>query len=144
VGGKGDFPSPFPASGRGKPVKAPRILIVEDDAFCREAMERLLQDSGYETQSCSCGKEALARLTEEGFDILVTDFQMPGMHGLDLISKAREIVPNLVMVLMSGLPQQTISQQLKEMGVDGFLSKPLDWNALSILLGELIRVKGKD
>ena len=107
-------------------------------------MERLLQDSGYETQSCSCGKEALARLTEEGFDILVTDFQMPGMHGLDLISKAREIVPNLVMVLMSGFPQQTISQQLKEMGVDGFLSKPLDWNALSILLGELIRVKGKD
>lgn len=118
-------------------MKAPRILIVEDDAFCREAMERLLQNSGYETRSCSCGKEALARLAEEVFDILITDFRMPGMDGLELISQARKMGPAMAVILVTGIPPEDLVDRLRRTRVNGYLPKPLDWKELSLLLESL-------
>lgn len=121
---------------------AKRILIVEDDTTCREALEQLLQNLGFETQSCSCGREAMAILETQIYDILITDFQMPGMNGLELIGKAREISPNLAIVLVSGLPQEEFRTRLGKTGVNGFLTKPLDWAELSFLLGKLSQEKG--
>ena len=120
---------------------AKRILIIEDDAFCREAMEHLLQSLGYETHSCSCGKEAVARLAEEVFDIIITDFQMPGMDGLELIEKAREMDPTLALILVTGVPPEDLGDRLKKSKLDAFLSKPLDWQELSLLLESLCRMK---
>jgi CheY-like chemotaxis protein len=136
---------PFRLSGgkRGGAMKAPKILIAEDDAFFRDALENLLQSSGYETRSCSSGKEAMARLADEVFDILITDFHMPGMDGLELIGKARNMDPTLAMILVTGVPPEDLGDRLKKSKVDGFLSKPLDWQELSLLLESLDRRKGK-
>jgi len=124
-------------------MKAPKILIAEDDAFFRDAMERLLESSGYETRSCSCGKEAVARLAEEVFDILITDFQMPGMDGLELIRRARNMDPTMAMILVTGVPPEDLGDRLKKSRLDAFLSKPLDWQELSLLLESLCRMKGQ-
>ena len=125
-------------------MKAPKILIAEDDAFFRDAMERLLESSGYETRSCSCGKEAVARLAEKAFDILITDFHMPGMDGLELIEKGRNITPMLAAILVTGVPREDLAGRLKKSKVNGFLSKPIDWKELSLLLEGLSRMKGQD
>jgi DNA-binding NtrC family response regulator len=122
-------------------MKVPKILIAEDDAFFRDSMERLLQISGYETRSCSCGKEALARLAEEVFDILISDFRMPGMDGLELIGKARNMDPTMAMILVTGVPPEDLGDRLKKSRLDAFLSKPLDWQGLSLLLESLCRMK---
>jgi len=124
-------------------MKAPKILIAEDDAFFRDSMERLLESSGYETRSCFCGKEALARLGEEVFDILITDFQMPGMDGLELIGKARNMDPTMAMILVTGVPPEDLGDRLKKSRVNGFLSKPLDWQNLILLLESLVQMKGE-
>jgi CheY-like chemotaxis protein len=124
-------------------MKAPKILIAEDNAFFRDAMERLLESSGYETRSCSCGKEAVARLAEEVFDILITDFQMPGMDGLELIRRARNMDPTMAMILVTGVPPEDLGDRLKKSKLDAFLSKPLDWQELSLLLESLCRMKGQ-
>jgi len=142
AGGK-DFSSLTPGCKRGGAMEAKKILIAEDDAFFRDALERLLQSSGYETRSCSCGREAVARLEEETFDILITDLQMPGMDGLELIEKARNMDPGLAMILVTGVPPDELGDRLKKSKVNGFLSKPIDWQELSLLLEGLGRMKGQ-
>ena len=124
-------------------MKAKKILIAEDDAIFRDAMERLLENSGYETRSYSCGKEAVARLGEEVFDILITDFQMPGMDGLELIRKARNMDPTMAMILVTGVPPEDLGDRLKKSRLDAFFPKPLDWQELSLLLKSLCRMKGQ-
>ncbi len=120
-------------------MEAKKILIAEDDAFCRDAMERLLQSSGYETRSCSCGKEALAFLEKEAFDLLITDLQMPGMEGLELIENSRKKNPTLATILVTGVPPGDLGYRLRRARVNGFLSKPVDWQELYFLLENLSR-----
>jgi CheY-like chemotaxis protein len=118
-------------------MKTRKILIAEDDAFSRGAMEKLLQNYNYETFSCALPEEAIARLKQESFYILITDLHMPGMDGFELIRKARMIQPRLLTILMTGFPTDEIKCRAKEEGVDGFFSKPVDWDELYTLLDTL-------
>ena len=116
----------------------PRILIVEDDEFSRGAMEKLLQSYDYETFSCALAEEAIARLKQESFSLLITDLHMPGMDGFELIRKARMIRPELSTILITGFPTEGVQTKAKEERVDGFFSKPVDWDELYTLLDTLL------
>jgi DNA-binding response OmpR family regulator len=123
-------------------MKNRKILIVEDDAFSRGVMEKLLQSYDYETFSCALAEEAIARLKQESFNILISDLHMPGMDGFELIRNARKIQPGLSTILVTGFPAEEIKLKVREERVDGFFSKPVDWDELYALLDTLSRRTG--
>lgn len=114
-----------------------RILIAEDDPICRGMMAELLRLWTHDARSCCSGEEAITWLGKEPFDILITDFRMPGMDGLALIDKARDIRPGLATVLMTGVPQEDLSERLHQSGVTAFFPKPPDLQELSLFLGRV-------
>jgi DNA-binding response OmpR family regulator len=122
-------------------MKTTKILIVEDDVFSRGAMEKILESYHYEASSCGTAEEAVIKLEEEFFGILITDLQMPRMDGLELIREARKIHPEILTILMTGLATEDIKLKAKEEGVNGFFSKPIEWDELIALLGVLTRTK---
>lgn len=95
-----------------------RILVVDDDPFMRECTARLLSDEGYEVQTANDGKAALDRLQNERWELLLTDFSMPGCPGEQLAVEAKRLSPGILVLLMSGLPRDRTA------AVDGFLRKP--------------------
>jgi two-component system response regulator FlrC len=111
-------------------MKAQKILIVEDDVSHRAAMENVLQLHGYETCSCGSAEHAIPKIREESFEILVTDFQMGGMDGLQLIREARRVKPEISAVLVTGLETEEMRVKAAEQGVDGFFPKPVEWDEL--------------
>ena len=118
-------------------MKKRKILIVDDDTFSRGAMEKLLQTCNYETFSCALAEEAIARLKQGSFNLLITDLHMPGMDGFELIRNAKTIHPDLRTIMITGFPSDEIKSKAKEEGVDGFFSKPIGWDELYELLGTL-------
>jgi DNA-binding response OmpR family regulator len=120
-------------------MKSKKILIVEDDVFSRGAMEKIPESHNYETSSCGTAEEAVIKLQEESFGILITDLQMGGMDGLELIREARRIYPEISTILMTGLGTDEIRLRAKEGGVNGFFPKPIDWGELIGLLDVLTR-----
>jgi len=122
-------------------MKIKRILIVEDDEFSRGAMEKLLQSSGYEVESSSNGEEALKSLNEKYFDILITDLQMPGVDGFELIQKAKVIQPNLKTEIITGFVNEETEGRVKAKEIDGLFQKPIVWEKLFLFLGHLLRSK---
>jgi len=118
-------------------MKTRKILIVDDDRFSRGAMEKLLQCHNYETFSCALAEEAMARLKQESFNILITDLHMPGMDGFELIRNARMIQPGLLTVMTTGFSTEDVKCRAKEEKLDGFFSKPVDWDELHTLLDTL-------
>ena len=76
----------------------PRIVVADDEASARSGLGTLLRDEGFEVILAEDGPTALSCVQESNPDILVTDLRMPGMDGIELLRKAREVDPELVVV----------------------------------------------
>jgi DNA-binding NtrC family response regulator len=101
-----------------------KILIVDDDRVVLASCKRILQSEGYEVILTSSVKEALQRLEEKKFDILLVDVIMPEYDGMYLIGNVRENLPHLPILVMSGYPTpETISSGMR-MGATHFIAKP--------------------
>jgi DNA-binding NtrC family response regulator len=77
------------------------------------------------------------KLREESFGILITDFQMRGMDGLELIREAKRIHPGILTILVTGLVTEEMRVRVETQGVNGFLPKPIEWDELIRFLGAL-------
>ena len=109
-------------TGHGKVV-----LLVDDEVEILDALEKILSDKDYQTLSASNGVEALELFEQhrDRIDVLLTDVIMPGMSGIDLIQKAKDLKPSLKVVAMSGLETMgSLEEKLGEHCVDGHLFKP--------------------
>lgn len=78
------------------------ILLVDDDLACRCALRLALKRAGYEVSEAGNGSEALERLQKADFDLMITDVIMPEKEGLETLVEAREQLPNLPVIVMSG------------------------------------------
>jgi DNA-binding response OmpR family regulator len=102
-----------------------RILVVDDDEPTRRILSRLLTGEGYDVDACEDGEHALAQLRVTHYDVLVTDWVMPGMSGLDLLSAARAQCDTLRCMVISGQPQ--VAGMPKDVA---WLAKPIDVDQL--------------
>ena len=92
-----------------------RILIVDDEENVVALFRRVLTKKGYAVQGASTAEEALAKLEMELFDLVVTDLKMPGMSGLELLRKGRQLAPSTPFVLLTAFGTvQTAVQAMKE------------------------------
>jgi CheY-like chemotaxis protein len=82
-----------------------RILLVDDNANGLAARKSVLQELGHSVFTATSGADALDQFTAEPFDLVVTDYKMPRMDGLELISRLRAQVPTLPIVLLSGFSE---------------------------------------
>jgi two-component system, NtrC family, response regulator HydG len=84
------------------PEKIPEILLVDDNRQGLIARKTLLQELGYHVSTATNGEEALDLLAKQKFDIIVTDFKMPRMDGIELIQRIRAQQPHARVILLSG------------------------------------------
>ena len=83
-------------------VPAPKILLVDDNHDGLLVRRHVLQEAGFEVQMASGGREALDLFSSDRFDVVVTDYRMPGMNGIELISRLRALEGNARIILLSG------------------------------------------
>jgi DNA-binding NtrC family response regulator len=114
--------------------KQVRILVVDDEPHVRMSLACWFREEGYEVEVASGGKEALAALARDGANILLVDIKMPGMDGLELQRRARELAPDATIVIMTAYASvETAVQALKE-GAYDYIVKPFDPEEVSRLV----------
>jgi two-component system cell cycle response regulator CpdR len=103
-----------------------RILLADDDAAARELVQRALASDGHDVTATHDGTEALERLQGGGadFDLLISDVQMPGLDGIELIEKALAITPKMRVILMSGFSDELERAKHLKSRIAGQISKP--------------------
>jgi DNA-binding NtrC family response regulator len=98
------------------------ILIVDDEAIIRDFLSEVLED--YDVAVACDGDEAIAKLKERSFDLIITDLRMPKVPGQEVVKAARELRPDAKVVVISGYSSlHTVSQSVTH-GACAFLSKP--------------------
>jgi len=118
----------------------PRVLLVDDSAAIREALGAILRDAGYVVQMACNGLEAWTQLCQGGVDLLVTDLEMPHLHGLALIEKCRRVeeTATLPILALSSRTAQHKRQEVRDAGADSFLGKPVSQESLLVAIGKLL------
>ncbi|MFO0907625.1 MAG: response regulator [Isosphaeraceae bacterium] len=105
-----------------------RVLLVEDTAFLREALSRVLRRQGYEVVEASDGQAALRLLESELPDLVVTDLAMPVMDGIELIHRLRndDRTATLPILVVTAEPTIQAERSARRAGAAAVLPKPLD------------------
>lgn len=110
-----------------------RLLVADDDDAIRTTLVRGLGAHGYDVSTARDGIEALERLAEGHFDLVVTDINMPTMDGIELLLKLVEQRPGLKVIAISGgglFPKHELLEDARLLGAVDILEKPFDIDAL--------------
>lgn len=102
------------------------ILVVDDEPGVRNVTRRVLERAGFEVAAAGDVEEAVAALDQRGpFDLVLTDLYLPGGNGKDVAGRARERLPGVPVVLMSGYSERSEQDELlQQAGITDYLSKP--------------------
>jgi len=111
-----------------------RLLIVDDEANARTALAELLRDEGYAVETAADGFKALPKVEEFAPDLLLTDLRMPGIDGIELMRKAREIDPEITSVVMTAHGTIDTAVGAMRQGAADYLTKPINVDELVIVL----------
>ncbi len=111
-----------------------RILVVDDEAGARSALEKLLRSEGYAVETAENGEVALERIAETSPDAVVTDLQMPIMGGMELLMRIREISKALPVIVATSIQELESAISAMRAGADDYLVKPIDFDALLVSL----------
>jgi putative nucleotidyltransferase with HDIG domain len=103
----------------------PRLLIVDDESVVRSVLRDLLDDS-YDCAEASSAEEALDQLSISTFDLVISDITMSGMSGLEMIPHIKDISPDTVIVMISGMQTMESAINALRLGAYDYLMKPFD------------------
>ena len=118
-----------------------RILVVDDDPKSRNILERLLTLTDYEVEIVKSGEEAVKRLKRSEFNLVLTDLDMPGMDGLELLSHVKSQYPDVPVIVVTGLVSEESRNEALEVGAVGLLSKPYTRDQLLAIISEFLTKK---
>ncbi len=103
-----------------------RILVVDDEAAIRDSLKMTLEYAGYEFVGAATGQEALALAERELPDVVLLDIKMPGMDGMDVLSRLRSLNETLPVVMISGHGTTSTAVEAIKKGAVDFLDKPFE------------------
>ncbi|HYW68966.1 MAG TPA: sigma-54 dependent transcriptional regulator, partial [bacterium] len=102
-----------------------RILIIDDEDSIRDYLSMMLEREGYEVSASESGKKALKLNTKKAYDVVITDIQLPGMTGLEILTALRESDPELPVIIITGHASQESAIEALNMGAFYYLLKPV-------------------
>jgi len=116
-----------------------RVLIVDDEVQVLNALRRALTRRGFQVLTAVSGAEALNQLEQFQPEIVVSDFQMPGMNGAELLATVRVRAPQVRRVILSGYADpRSVIASFKERDISLFLNKPWDDDQLAASLRDVV------
>jgi len=113
------------------------ILVVDDEERQREIYRDILVDEGYEAETAPSGEAALRLLAQNRFDLVITDLNLTGMTGLQLLSEIVAGDPTVAVILITGYPSIQSAVEATRRGVYQYLEKPVDRDKLLEVVGEV-------
>ncbi len=115
-----------------------QILIVDDERSMREFLEILLQREGHEVAVCGAASDALLALEGADFDLIISDIKMPGITGLELLERVKEISPETPVVLITAHGSTESAVEAMRLGAYDYLTKPCSVDEICLVVDKAL------
>jgi len=114
------------------------VLIVEDHDRLREQLGRFYEQEGFKVATAGCGEDALEKLSQEKFALVVSDVKMPGIDGFELARQAREKYPDTDVILITAFGNIKQAVEAMKLGASDYITKPFQPEAIRMVSEKLI------
>lgn len=122
--------------------KTIKILVVDDEAIVRESLRDWLSDAGYAVLTSGSGQQALETIDKEQIDILISDLVMPGIDGIELMKKAKEIAPGIQVIIITAYASISTAIAAMKEGAYDYIEKPVYPERVEAMLDRLVDYQG--
>jgi DNA-binding NtrC family response regulator len=116
-----------------------RILLIEDDPSAGAAVEKVLSAEGFDVHLVRRGDDGLKQACHQRYDLVITDFRLPGLSGLELIAQLHQTVPKLPIIMMTAHGKTETAIEATKLGACEYLTKPFEVDELLDRVGEAVR-----
>ena len=111
-----------------------RILIADDEEIVIRSCLRILDGDDFQVEAVQDGREALRKIEENPYDVLILDIMMPNMDGLEVLRRVKETHPNMDVIMITGLSQIDTAVQAMKLGAFDYISKPFEPDELKLVV----------
>lgn len=101
-----------------------KILVIDDDKSARLLLERVLSRAGHTVTLVDNGEQGLLLLSKDAYDLIITDKNLPGIDGLEVLRLARQQLPTLQAIIITGFPTPETKSSARDLGVFSYVTKP--------------------
>ena len=115
-----------------------KILIVDDDKEYRENLKEILDSAGYANDMAESAKKAMQKLGEQQFDVVLLDFMMPGIDGINALGEFKKISPNSKIIMITAFASIENAVVAIKKGASEYISKPFKIEALLLMIKQVI------
>ncbi len=123
-------------------MKNASILVVDDERVVQDSLARWFTEYGYDVRTAGDGKAALAALADRPADVVLLDIKMPGMDGITVLERLREISPDVVVIIMTAFATVDYAVAALKQGAWDFVRKPFDPDDLARLVEKALEHRG--
>ncbi len=130
-----DINSPIIENG----TEVSHVLVVDDEGAIRYSVSKTLQRVGYRVSEAASGEEAIDLISDNDFDVVLTDIRMPGIDGVELLRRIKELIPDSSVILMTGYASLGTAIEALRLGAHDYLIKPSSSQDIKHSVSEGIR-----
>lgn len=122
------------------------VLVVDDEEIVCKSCSRILAQRGHNVRTVLSGREALRKVEEDKFDVLIADWKMPEIDGMEVLRIVKKNHPEIVVIMITGYPTVESAVKAMRLGVSNYVPKPIDPNELAQVLQRALeeRQTGRD
>ena len=111
-----------------------KILVVDDEQLIRWSLEQNLKKQGYEVMTAGSGEDALRLLREEAPDLMLLDIQLPGISGMEVLEKVKEMEEEIIVIMVTALGVLETAVKAMRIGAYDYINKPFNLDELAIVI----------
>lgn len=118
-----------------------KILVVDDEHLIRWSLEQNLKKQGYEVSTAGSGEDALRLLQEESPDLMLLDIQLPGINGMEVLEKVKELEEDVIVVMVTALGVLETAVKAMRLGAYDYINKPFNLDELAIVIKKALETR---
>jgi len=120
-------------------LKSLEILLIDDDEWIRDSLCGFFESEGCHLTALETAEEGMEATKRQGYDILITDYRLPGMDGLEFIRHIRGTQPHIMTILITAYKSEGVVSAARELGISGFIEKPFTTKTIEESLSRLVK-----
>jgi two-component system NtrC family response regulator len=114
-----------------------KIFVIDDDQNQRENLSEYLQELGHQVKSCATGDQCIETIKNDYVDLIITDFRMPGLSGIDILRETKKINPDISVILVTAFGTVEDAVEAMKLGAADYITKPVDLDEIELKINKL-------